>query len=96
VQKLEDLLSSRAVLPNVAEGERWGSCVTRPGIILCIGLNYADHAKEANMELPKEPLVFGKASNTICGPYDEVPIARAATKVDYEVRAWRSAWKRCF
>lgn len=85
MKELEKLLSSGIELPKVPKNERWGPCVARPGMILCIGLNYADHAKEASMELPKEPLVFGKATNTLCGPYDQVPIAKAATKVDYEV-----------
>ena len=72
-------------LPDVSENERWGACVAQPNMILCIGLNYEDHAKEANMQLPAEPLVFGKASNTIHGPYDDVTLPKAATKVDYEI-----------
>lgn len=72
-------------LPTVPESVRWASCIAQPNMILCIGLNYADHAKEAGMELPKEPLVFGKASNTIAGPYDDVVLAKKAEKVDYEI-----------
>lgn len=71
--------------PFVTESARWASCIAQPNMILCIGLNYADHAKEAGMELPKEPLVFGKASNTIAGPYDDIVLAKKAEKVDYEV-----------
>ncbi len=72
-------------LPDVPENERWGACIARPNMVLCIGLNYEDHAKEANMQLPAEPLVFGKANNTIHGPYDDVILPKAATKVDYEI-----------
>jgi 2-keto-4-pentenoate hydratase/2-oxohepta-3-ene-1,7-dioic acid hydratase in catechol pathway len=83
---LEDLLTEEINnLPVVSGNERWASCIARPSLILCIGLNYADHAKEANMELPAEPLVFSKASNTIAGPYDGVVLPRAAEKVDYEI-----------
>ncbi len=86
IEKLKSIVdSSGAKLPEVDQNARWANCVAKPAMILCIGLNYADHAKEANMELPKEPLVFGKASNTITGPYDDVVIAKSATKVDYEV-----------
>lgn len=74
-----------ANLPNVSEDERWGSPIARPGMIMCVGLNYADHAKEAGMDIPKEPLVFMKATNTIAGPFDAVDIPRNSTKTDWEV-----------
>ena len=83
---LHDLLSKEGKnLPVVEKNARWASCIARPNMILCVGLNYADHAREAGMDLPSEPLVFGKASNTIGGPYDDVIMAKAAHKVDYEV-----------
>ncbi len=86
LQKLEKLVAdSGDSLPLVEESARWASCVAKPAMIMCIGLNFEDHAKEANMALPTEPLVFGKASNSISGPYDDVVIPKAATKVDYEV-----------
>ncbi|MDZ7604968.1 MAG: fumarylacetoacetate hydrolase family protein [Cyclobacteriaceae bacterium] len=72
-------------LPEVHEKERWASCIARPSTIFCIGLNYADHAKEAGMELPREPILFSKAASAFAGPYDDVVIPRSATKVDYEV-----------
>lgn len=72
-------------LPEVAAGERWGSCVARPGKVVCIGLNYRDHAAESGMPIPAEPIVFLKASNTVVGPYDDVLIPRGATKTDWEV-----------
>ena len=65
--------------------ERVGSCIARPGKLLGIGLNYADHAAEAGQPTPEEPLVFGKATNTVVGPYDTVLLPPGAAKVDYEV-----------
>lgn len=72
-------------LPDVPADARWGSPIARPGMIMCVGLNYADHAKESGMDIPKEPLVFMKAANTIAGPFDEVDIPRNSTKTDWEV-----------
>lgn len=84
--KLEKLLTEKGnSMPLVPGNERWASCVARPNLILCIGLNFADHAREANMELPAEPLVFSKANNTIAGPYDDIILPKAAEKVDYEI-----------
>jgi 2-keto-4-pentenoate hydratase/2-oxohepta-3-ene-1,7-dioic acid hydratase in catechol pathway len=84
--KLQNLLINESEnLPDVAPEQRWASCIARPHMILCIGLNYEDHALEAGMSLPAEPLVFAKATNTIAGPYDEVRMAKQAQKVDYEV-----------
>jgi 2,4-diketo-3-deoxy-L-fuconate hydrolase len=71
--------------PAVAESERWGACIARPGKVLCIGLNYRDHAREQGLELPKEPVLFMKATNTVVGPYDDVLIPRKSKKTDYEV-----------
>lgn len=86
LNKLQALLASEgASLPTVAENERWGASVARPGMIMCIGLNYSDHAKESGMEPPSEPVLFMKATNTLSGPYDEVPIPRGAEKTDWEV-----------
>lgn len=72
-------------LPDVPESERWGSCVARPGKLLCIGLNYSDHAREAGMAEPKEPILFMKGTNTVVGPYDTVLIPRESQKTDWEV-----------
>jgi 2-keto-4-pentenoate hydratase/2-oxohepta-3-ene-1,7-dioic acid hydratase in catechol pathway len=86
LNKLRDLLEKEGKnLPDIASGIRWASCIARPNMILCIGLNYADHAREAGMALPIEPIVFGKASNSLSGPYDDILRAKAATKVDYEI-----------
>lgn len=61
------------------------SCVGRPSKIICVGLNYAKHAKESNMEVPKEPVLFFKSTTAICGPNDPVIIPKHAEKTDWEV-----------
>jgi len=77
---------AKAQLPVVdLHGRRLGSPVARPRKILGIGLNYADHAKESNMPIPPEPVVFMKASNTAVGPNDDVLIPRRSEKTDWEV-----------
>jgi 2-keto-4-pentenoate hydratase/2-oxohepta-3-ene-1,7-dioic acid hydratase in catechol pathway len=72
-------------LPPVRGTPRLGSCIARPGNFIAIGLNYADHAAEAGMPVPKEPVVFNKAPNCICGPDDDTMIPKGSTKLDYEV-----------
>lgn len=71
--------------PVVAESERWAAPVARPGKVVCVGLNYRDHARESGAELPKEPVLFLKAPNAVIGAYDDVPIPRGSTKTDWEV-----------
>lgn len=66
-------------------GERIGSPIARPHQILCIGLNYSDHAAETGMPVPEEPILFSKSPNTLIGPNDEVRMPRGATKLDWEV-----------
>lgn len=66
-------------------GRRTGACIARPYKIVCIGLNYADHAAESGLPAPAEPVVFFKATNTVVGPYDEVRIPRGSSKTDWEV-----------
>ncbi|MER5621195.1 fumarylacetoacetate hydrolase family protein [Streptosporangium sp. NPDC002544] len=76
----------RGELPVLdAEGLRIGAPIARPGKIVCIGLNYRDHAEETNTPPPAEPVVFMKAANTIVGPDDEVLIPRDSVKTDWEV-----------
>lgn len=74
-----------ADLPLAPEGARIGPCLARPGKLIGIGLNYSDHAAEANMPIPKEPIVFMKATSAIAGPYDEVVLPPEAKKADWEV-----------
>ena len=65
--------------------ERIGAPIARPGNILAIGLNYADHAAEAGMDVPSEPIVFTKAPSSYCGPNDTVYVPRTSVKSDWEV-----------
>lgn len=71
--------------PKVSETERLGAPIARPSKIVCVGLNYAKHAKESGMDLPKEPVLFFKSSTAVCGPNDEVVIPRGSKKTDWEV-----------
>ena len=80
-------------LPLVDDHTRWAAPVARPGKVICVGLNYADHAAESNMPLPTEPIIFFKAPNAVVGPYDDVRLPRRpdwlggghAEKTDWEV-----------
>ena len=72
-------------LPRVAGKPRIGPCVGGVGKFVCIGLNYSDHAAESGMAVPAEPVVFMKATSSICGPDDDVVIPRGAKKADWEV-----------
>ena len=83
IEKLRNTDLSR--LPVVAEGTRIGPCVVGVGKFVCIGLNYSDHAAEAGMAMPSEPVIFMKATSSICGPDDDVVIPRGSKKMDWEV-----------
>ena len=72
-------------LPLVDEGVRLGCPIGNVGKIVCVGLNYRDHAEEANMPVPKEPVLFMKAITTLSGPNDDVQIPPGAEKADWEV-----------
>jgi len=72
-------------LPRVPGKPRLGPCVGGVGKFICIGLNYSDHAAESGMAVPAEPVVFMKATSSICGPDDDVVIPRGAKKADWEV-----------
>ena len=72
-------------LPVVDAGVRLGPCVAKVGKIVCIGLNYSDHAAESGMALPPEPVIFFKATTAISGPYDDVVLPRGSQKSDWEV-----------
>lgn len=86
LQKLADWLKDNGdKAPELEEGVRLGSPVHKPGKIICIGLNYSDHARESNMEVPKEPIIFFKASSAVAGPNDAVIIPKGSTKTDWEV-----------
>jgi 2-keto-4-pentenoate hydratase/2-oxohepta-3-ene-1,7-dioic acid hydratase in catechol pathway len=74
-----------ASLPLVSGTPRIGPCVGRVPKLVAIGLNYREHAAEAGMELPKEPIIFMKATSSICGPNDDVIIPKGSEKTDWEV-----------
>jgi ureidoglycolate lyase len=74
-----------ATLPLVAGEPRFGPCVGDVGKMVCIGLNYADHAAESGMPIPAEPVVFNKWTSAIVGPNDDIEIPRGSTKTDWEV-----------
>ena len=74
-----------ATLPEIPGSPRIGACVGAVGKMVCVGLNYSDHAAESGMAVPTEPVLFLKPSSSICGPFDDVEIPRGAEKTDWEV-----------
>ncbi|MBB5439729.1 2-keto-4-pentenoate hydratase/2-oxohepta-3-ene-1,7-dioic acid hydratase in catechol pathway [Pedobacter sp. AK017] len=72
-------------LPVVPAGSRLGSPIARPSKIVCIGLNYADHAKETGAPIPPEPVIFMKSTTALVGPFDDIVIPKNSVKTDWEV-----------
>lgn len=86
ISKLSKWLQEHAdKCPVIDEGVRLGPCVARPSKIICIGLNYAKHAAESGMEIPKEPIIFFKSTTSLSGPNDDVIIPKGSHKTDWEV-----------
>lgn len=87
LDRVRPVVTERAAAGQVSRfaGERIGAPVARPHQILCIGLNYRDHAAESGMAVPDEPILFTKSPNTLVGPHDDVRIPRGSTKTDWEV-----------
>jgi 2-keto-4-pentenoate hydratase/2-oxohepta-3-ene-1,7-dioic acid hydratase in catechol pathway len=83
IATLPDIVAARAGEPLA--GRRLGAPIARPHQILCIGLNYSDHAAETGQAVPAEPILFTKSPNTLIGPNDNVIIPRGAQKTDWEV-----------
>jgi 2,4-diketo-3-deoxy-L-fuconate hydrolase len=77
--------SNAAAAPRISKDVRLGPCVRRPSKIICIGLNYADHARESKQELPKEPIIFFKSTSSLVGPNDALMIPKDSKKTDWEV-----------
>ena len=73
------------ILPKIDNSVRLGACINNVGKFICIGLNYADHAKEAGMKVPPEPVIFMKATSAICGPTDPILLPKDSVKTDWEV-----------
>lgn len=99
----DGLANLRAAFPELRrqvgeqslEGVRIGPPIARPHQILCIGLNYRDHAAETGQDVPTEPVVFNKAPNTLVGPNDDVRLPRGATKLDWEAELGLVIGRRC-
>ena len=72
-------------LPELSPTERIGSCITKPGKFVAIGLNFSDHAKESNLPVPTEPITFMKATSSINGPNDDIELVSGSKKLDWEV-----------
>jgi 2-keto-4-pentenoate hydratase/2-oxohepta-3-ene-1,7-dioic acid hydratase in catechol pathway len=86
LQRLEVWLQKhQSTLTKVSDNIRFGTPFTRPSKIICIGLNYSDHAKETGAQVPPEPVIFFKASSAITGPNDNLVIPRNSKKTDWEV-----------
>jgi len=79
------LVENAASAPRVAQSVRLGAPIARPSKIVCIGLNFRDHARESKMEIPDEPVIFFKATTSIAGPNDDLVIPKNGRKVDWEV-----------
>ena len=89
------LQGNAAAAPRVEHTVRLGSPIARPSKIVCIGLNFRDHARESKMEIPVEPVIFFKASTSLVGPNDDLIIPKNARKVDWEVELAVVMGKRC-
>lgn len=87
LERIRPIVAERSAAGQVSAfaGERIGAPIARPHQILCIGLNYRDHAAETGQAVPDEPILFTKSPNTLVGPDDDVRIPRGSTKPDWEV-----------
>ena len=83
ISKLQN--ANLSSLPELSTSERVGSCITKPGKFVAIGLNYSDHAAETGADAPSEPIVFMKATSSINGPNDDIEIVSGSKKLDWEV-----------
>lgn len=97
ISKLKNIVSEiEEKLPEIEDSVRIGSPIARPGMIMCIGLNFSDHAAESGLPLPEEPILFMKATNTLGGPYDDIVIPPKSTKTDWEVELGIVINKDCY
>ena len=83
IEKLKSLDLTK--LPELSNSERIGSCISKPGKFVAIGLNYSDHAEETGAKVPSEPIVFMKATSCVNGPNDDIEITSYSKKLDWEV-----------
>lgn len=86
LEKLNEwLIDNESNCPIIEDDVRLGVPLTRPSKIVCVGLNYAQHAAESGMDIPKEPVLFFKSTTALAGPYDDVIIPKGGDKTDWEV-----------
>lgn len=86
IERLRAWLAEHAsAAPRVPKDERWAPPIERPSKIVCVGLNYTDHARETGAAAPKEPILFLKATSALVGPHDDVVLPRGSRKTDWEV-----------
>jgi len=85
LDRLKSIQKEFSMLPRLSNELRVGSPIARPGKVICIGLNYSDHAAESGMPIPAEPILFMKAPNAVVGPYDAIKLPKGSSKVDWEV-----------
>jgi len=86
LERLEEFVkANQGKLVEIPADSRLGSPVARPSKIICIGLNYADHAKETNVPLPSEPIIFMKSTTALAGPFDDIITPKNSVKTDWEV-----------
>lgn len=95
LDRLRRSIEERRSAARAPDDQRVGPPVARPGKIVCIGLNYADHARESGAPIPDEPVIFLKAPYTLVGPHDDVFIPRGSSKTDYEVELGVVIGKDC-
>ena len=88
-ESLQDLSWANGInineLPKLPNQSRIGPCVGNVGKIVCVGLNYSDHAKETGNKIPEQPVLFGKATSAISGPNDDIILPKGSTKTDWEI-----------
>lgn len=85
LQRIAPVIAERAASARPLADQRIGAPIARPHQIICVGLNYSDHAAETGQAVPVEPILFTKSPNTMVGPHDDVRMPRGAAKVDWEV-----------
>ncbi|TDG36516.1 FAA hydrolase family protein [Pedobacter changchengzhani] len=86
IKRLTDFVEKHKTnLTEISDGERLGSPIARPSKLVCIGLNYAKHAKETNAQIPQEPIIFFKSTTAIVGPNDNIMLPKGSVKTDWEV-----------
>ncbi len=85
LDELYEMVQTNELGHELAEPERFGPPITKPEKVICIGLNYRDHANETKSAIPDEPIVFMKSPNCVIGPDDQILVPRGSTKTDWEI-----------